>query len=153
MSSAKRISGRSFDVMAGDYLVHVDKMTASVNDNGGVAYSGGIPDGYTDGDYSADGEIELDVANFLILNQAAKAAGSWQALKPFDISCVADVGDNKGLNVVIFGCKLRISDLLNIDPMSKDKSTIKIKFDVTDRNFITINGVPIIDPKSIENLA
>ena len=150
--SNKRISGKSFDTMVGDYLMHVDKFSLTVNDNGGVAMSGGIPDGYTDGDYTADGEIELDTTNFLILNQAAKAAGSWQALPPFDISSVADVGDNKGLRVDAYGCKLRVSDLLNIDPKSNEKTTHKIKYDVTDRNFVAINGVPVIDPKSIENL-
>lgn len=151
--SNKRISGKSFDVMVGDYMLHVDKFSITVNDNGGVAYSGGVPDGYTAGDFSADGEIEIDTVNLLTLNQAAKAAGSWEDLEPFDISTVADVGDNKGLRVDAYGCKLRLSDLLAIDPKSNEKSTHKIKFDVTDRNFVAVNGVPIISPKSIENLA
>lgn len=151
--SGKRISGKSFDVMVGDYLVHVNKMTLNIKDDGGVAIDNGIPNGYTDGEVSADGEIELDTRNFNILNQAAKASGSWQTLDPFDIACVADLGDDESMRVDAYGCKLRISDLLNVDKSSKDKHTHKIKFDVTDRNFIAINGVPYIDPESISSLA
>ncbi len=150
---SRRISGASFDIMIGDFLVHVENMTCTVNDGGGVAQTGGVPDGYTDGEFSADGEIELDTNNFMILNQAAKAAGSWQQLEPFDISTVADVNDDKGLRVDIFGSKLRIADLLKIDPKSKDKHTHKLKYDVTSPSFININGVPIIDPRRIEKLS
>jgi hypothetical protein len=145
--STKRISGKSFDVMVGDYLLHVDKASLTISDNGGVAMTDGIPDGYTDGDVSASGDIEIDTANFNILLGAAKSAGSWRELPPFDISFVADTGGsdaNKGLRVDAAGCRLKIADLLSIDPKSADKQVHKLTFDVTDSAFVSINGVPYI---------
>lgn len=152
MAGGRRISGRSFEVRVGDFLVQMKKMTLAINDGGGVATDNGVPNGWTDGVYSASGEIEINTRNFKILNKAAGKAGSWQDLEAFDITSVADCGAEENLTIDAYGCKLRLSDLLAVDEKSSDEHIHKIKFDVTDPNFVAIDGVPVISPKNIENL-
>ena len=51
-----------------------------------------------------------------------------------------------------FGCKLKVSSLLDIDPKGGSKTTHKVPFDVTSPDFIRINGVPYLDASEIEGL-
>lgn len=145
--STGRINGQSFDIRLAGILVHVESFTCNVEDNSTVKMNKGLPDGYLNGDRKASGEIEIDIANFGYLSIAAKAAGSWAELPPFDINVTAfgSNGSTKELmHVIAHGCRLKLNDLLNIDPNSSDASTIKIGYDVTDRNFVHVNGVPIV---------
>lgn len=79
-----RISGMNFDITLGDLQVHVEKATLDITDNSAVAQTRGVPDGFVDGDVTASGEYELDAANFALLIEAAKRAGSFRKLEPVD---------------------------------------------------------------------
>lgn len=146
-----RISGMNFDVNLGDLQVHIEKATLDITDNSAAVQSGGVPDGHVDGDVSASGEFELDSANFALLIEAAKRSGSFRKLEPFDTVFFAKAGDDE-LRVEAFGCKLKVSSLLDIDPKGGSKTTHKVPYDVTSPDFIRINGVPYLDASEIEGL-
>lgn len=136
----KHISGQDFDVMVGDLLVHVESLGATITDNSKAVTTKGVPDGYVDGDVSCSGDIEFDTKNFNILVEAARASGSFRGLEPFDIKCVALVGNEK-MTQELFVCKVNVSDLINIDPKGSEKSKHKVTFEVTSPDFVKINGV------------
>ncbi len=146
-----RIGGKNFDVNLGDLLVHVESCTLDITDNTAVAQDKGVPNGHVDGDVSAGGEMEFDTANFNLLIEAAKRAGSFRQLDPFDSVFFAKAGEEE-LRVEAFGCKLKVSSLLNIDPKGGEKSKHKVPFDVTSPDFIRINGVPYLTAEEIEGL-
>ncbi len=146
-----RIGGKNFDVNLGDLLVHVESCTLDITDNTAVAQDKGVPNGHVDGDVSASGEMEFDTANFNLLIEAAKRAGSFRQLDPFDSVFFAKAGDEE-LRVEAFGCKLKVSSLLNIDPKGGEKSKHKVPYDVTSPDFIRINGVPYLAAEEIEGL-
>lgn len=146
-----RIGGKNFDVNLGDLLVHVESCTLDITDNTAVAQDKGVPNGHVDGDVSASGEMEFDTANFNLLIEAAKRAGSFRQLDPFDSVFFAKAGEEE-LRVEAFGCKLKVSSLLNIDPKGGEKSKHKVPFDVTSPDFIRINGVPYLAAAEIEGL-
>ena len=146
-----RIGGKNFDVNLGDLLVHVESCTLDVTDNTSVAQSKGVPNGHVDGDVLASGEMEFDTSNFNLLIEAARAAGSFRELEPFDVVFFAKAGDEE-LRVEAFGCKLRVSSLLSVDPKGGEKSKHKVPFDVTSPDFIRINGVPYLAAAEIEGL-
>ncbi|KPG92921.1 phage tail protein [Pseudomonas sp. RIT-PI-q] len=146
-----RIGGKNFDVNLGDLLVHVESCTLDITDNTAVAQSKGVPDGHVDGDVSASGEFEFDTSNFNLLIEAARTAGSFRGLEPFDSVFFAKAGEEE-LRVEAFGCKLKVSSLLGIDPKGGEKSKHKVPFDVTSPDFIRINGVPYLAAAEIEGL-
>jgi hypothetical protein len=146
-----RIGGMNFDVNVGDLQIHIEKTTLDISDNSAVTQTGGVPDGHVDGDVSASGEFELDSANFGLLIEAAKRAGSFRELEPFDVVFFAKAGDDE-LRVEAFACKLKVSSLLDIDPKGGSKTTHKVPYDVTSPDFIRINGVPYLAASEIEGL-
>ncbi len=146
-----RIGGMNFDVNLGDLQIHIEKATLDITDNTAVAQTGGVPDGHVDGDVSASGEFELDSSNLSLLIEAARRAGSFRKLEPFDTVFFAKAGEDE-LRVEAFGCKLKVSSLLDIDPKGGSKTTHKVPFDVTSPDFIRINGVPYLDASEIEGL-
>ncbi|KAA8697161.1 MULTISPECIES: phage protein [Pseudomonas] len=146
-----RIGGKNFDVNLGDLLVHVESCTLDITDNSKVAQTRGVPDGYVDGDVSAAGEFELDSTNFGLLIDAARAAGSFRELEAFDSVFFAKAGDDE-LRIEAFGCKLKVSSLLSIDPKGGEKTKHKVPFEVTSPDFIRINGVPYLSSTEIEGL-
>jgi hypothetical protein len=146
-----RIGGKNFDVNLGDLLVHVESCTLDITDNTAVAQSGGVPNGHVDGDVSGSGEMEFDTSNFNLLIEAARTAGSFRELEPFDSIFFAKAGDEE-LRIEAFGCKLKVSSLLSIDPKGGEKSKHKVPFDVTSPDFIRINGVPYLAAAEIEGL-
>jgi len=146
-----RISGMNFDVNLGDLQVHIEKATLDITDNSAAVQTGGVPDGHVDGDVSASGEFELDSANFGLLIEAAQRAGSFRKLEPFDVVFFAKAGEDE-LRVEAFGCKLKVSSLLDIDPKGGSKTSHKVPYDVTSPDFIRINGVPYLDASEIEGL-
>lgn len=147
----QRISGKNIDVNVGDLLVHVDKATLELEDSTAVAKDNGIPNGWVDGEVSASGELEVDVANLKMLTEAAKAGGSWKALPEFDILFYANTGTEE-FKVEAFGCKIKISSLLDKDSAGGNKHVSKLPFDVTDPDFVRINGVPYLAGSEIDNL-
>lgn len=146
-----RIGGKNFDVNLGDLLVHVETCTLDITDNSAVAQDKGVPNGFVDGDVTASGEMEFDTLNFNLLIEAARSAGSFRQLEPFDSVFFAKAGEEE-LKVEAFGCKLKVSSLLNIDPKGGEKSKHKVPFDVTSPDFVRINGVPYLAAAEIEGL-
>ncbi len=146
-----RIGGKNFDVNLGDTKVHVETATLDITDNTAVAQNKGVPNGHVDGDVTASGEMELDIVNFQLLKDQAATAGSFRALEPFDIVFYAKAGDSE-IKYEAFGCKIRLSSLLNIDPKGGTKSTVKVQYDVTSPDFVHIDGVPYLAPEEIEGL-
>ena len=68
----QRLSGKNFDVYLGDMLVHVESASLDIEDSSEVAKTNGIPNGWTDGEVGASGEIEVDAANLKLVTEAAK---------------------------------------------------------------------------------
>ncbi|MGV6475014.1 DUF2597 family protein [Azotobacter vinelandii] len=146
-----RIGGKNFDVNLGDLLVHVESCTLDITDNSAVAQDRGVPNGHVDGDVTASGEMEFDTANFNLLIEAARSAGSFRGLEPFDAVFFAQTPSEE-LKVEAFGCKLKVSSLLNIDPKGGEKSKHTVPFEVTSPDFIRINGVSYLAASEIEGL-
>ncbi|GAB5990774.1 phage protein [Aeromonas enteropelogenes] len=147
----RRISGQSFDTTLMGIMVHVEKASLSITDSSAVAQTRGIPDGYVDGEVSAECEFELDAKNFKLLSDAAKRSGSWRGMKPDDVLFYADTGDET-MKVEAFGVKLQIADLLDIDPKGGSKGVHKLKGIVTSPDFVHINGVPYLSDDDTRHL-
>lgn len=150
MSGAK-LAGTSFDFDAGGVQIHADKMTLDITDNTAVAKTRGVPNGFTQGDVEASGELELDSTNFLLLLDQAKAAGSWRGMDPVDFSTYGKAGDDE-LKLEAFGCKFTLSGLADIDNNSSDKTKHKVPYIVTDPDFVKINGTPYLTAEEIDGL-
>ncbi|KUQ05641.1 phage tail protein [Enterobacter roggenkampii] len=148
---SKRISGISFDVYLDSDLLHVETATLTITDNTAAATTHGVPDGYVDGDVSAEGEMELAIKAVAIIKARAQQNGSWRGIPPLDLLFYAKAGDEE-VKVEAFGCKLNLSDLLNIDPKGGAVATRKFKFVVTDPRFINIDGIPYLESEATENL-
>lgn len=147
--SSRRISGKDFYTTIGDLMIKVESASLSISDNSATTYTQGIPNGHVDGDASASGDITLDTQNFNLLIQAAKKAGSWKkfARETFDMQWFAQTDDR--LKVEAFGCLMKIDDLLDLDSKGGDKTTHKISYEVTDKNFVKINGVPYLEASEL----
>lgn len=146
-----RLSGMNFNVNMGDLLIHVDTATLNITDNSAVSQTGGVPDGYVDGDVSASGELSVNASNFNLISTVAKNAGSWRAMETFPILFYAKTAKDE-MKVEAFGCRIKLSDILDIDKKGGSSSLFKIPFDVTDPDFVHINGVPYLRPDEIENI-
>lgn len=146
-----RIGGKNFDINLGDLQIHIESCTLDITDNTAVAQSRGVPNGHVDGDVAASGEFEFDTSNFNLLIEAARAAGSFRQLEPFDSVFFAKAGDEE-LRIEAFGCKLKVSSLLSVDPKGGEKSKHKVPFEVTSPDFIRVNGVPYLAAAEIEGL-
>ncbi|RZF81301.1 DUF2597 family protein [Pseudoalteromonas sp. CO109Y] len=146
-----RLSGMNFNVNLGDIMVHVDTATLSITDNSAVSQTGGVPDGAVDGDVSANGELSVNASNFALISDAAKSAGSWRGMEPFDIMFYGKTSKDE-MKVEAFGCRIKLSDILDIDKKGGQASLFKIPFDVTSPDFVHINGVPYLRPDEIENI-
>jgi hypothetical protein len=145
------LSGQDFDIMFGDVMVHVENFSASITDNSKAVQTRGVPNGYVHGDAGCDGDMEVDTVNFQKIKDAAKAAGSFRKLPPFDIVCIGKNIDNEQ-KIELFGCLLLISDLFNLDSKGGEKNKHKIKFQVTSPDFVRIDGVPYLSEEDIRDL-
>ena len=146
-----RFSGRNFDVTILGLMVHVKSASATINDESAVAKTRGVTDGYTDGAVTCDVEYELDLNNFRKLQQKAREAGSWRGVEPFDCMFYANNGSDED-KVELYGVKLLIADLINVDPDSADKTTRKLKGFVTSPHFVKINGIPYLSTDDTRGL-
>ena len=146
-----RIGGKNFDINLGDLLIHVESATLDITDNTAVAQDKGVPNGFVDGDVTASGELELDTQNLNLIIESARQAGSFRKLATFDMVFFAQTADEE-LRVEAFGCKLKISSVLSIDPKGGEKTKHKLPYDVTSPDFVRINGVPYLDATETEGL-
>ncbi len=151
MSGNKRIGGKDLDFMLGDLMIHAESFSLSISDGTTATKTRGITNGYVDGETSADGDIEVDSTNLNLIIEAARKAGSFKELEPFDIVSNAETASEK-FNLEAFGCKLMLSDVLNADPKGGDKLKHKIKYIVTSKDFVRINGVPYLSKRETESL-
>ncbi|HGN0016961.1 TPA: DUF2597 family protein [Proteus mirabilis] len=149
--SGKRISGQSIDFNIDGDLVHVEKVSLSITDNTGVAQTNGVPDGYVNGDVSAEGELELSTKYLNVITAKARSAGSWRAIPLVDLMWYAKAGSEE-LKVESFGCKLNVTDILDVDPKGGAVMTHKIKFIVTSPDFVRINGIPYLESELTDKL-
>ncbi|WP_419174408.1 phage protein [Desulfosediminicola sp.] len=147
----KRVSSSSFSVTVGDLKMMVGKATLSIEDGRKVVKDNGVPNGFVDGEVGASGELELDATAMGILAEAANSAGSWQGIEPLDIMFYAK-GTKEEEKVEAFGCLLNITDLPEFDPTSDKKAITKVAFEVTDPDFIRINGIPYLEKERTEAL-
>lgn len=148
---SKRIGGKDVDIMLSDLMIHISGFSITIDDSTTTSKTRGVPNGYVDGEVSGSGELEVDTQNFNLIIEAAKKAGSFKKLEPFDIVSNADVDDEQ-LNIEAFGCKLRISDLINVDPKGGESLKHKLPFDITSPDFIRINGVSYLESSETENI-
>ncbi|EAQ6131893.1 DUF2597 family protein [Salmonella enterica] len=149
--STERISGMSFDVSFNGRNVHVKTATLDITDNTKAIQERGVPNGWVRGDVEASGEIELDTINFQLLGEAAREAGSWRDIEEADFLFFAQAAKTE-LKIEAFGCKLLISNLLNIDSKGGDSMSHKIKFMVTSPEFVKIDGMPILSAADVRDI-
>jgi hypothetical protein len=149
-----RLAGVDFDIRMGDFAIPINKTNISIEDGGEVSLSGGTPNGYTSGEMKASGEMVLSPEGLSILTEAAKSAGSWEELPPYDMLFYGKAIGNDGeeMKVEAFDCKFRLADLLDVDRNSNTKPETKLKFDVTGRDFVFINDVPVLSKARRERL-
>lgn len=147
----KRISNSSFTFTLGDFKVIAEKASLSIEDNRKAVKDAGVPNGWVPGEVSASGDIELDAAAMQILSEEAKAQGSWQGIPTVDLMFYAK-GTLEEEKVEAFGCLLNLSDIAEYDPTSDKKAVTKISYEVTHPDFVSINGVPYLDPERTEDL-
>lgn len=147
----RRVSNSSFSVTVGNLKMMVDKATLSIEDGRKAVKDGGVPNGYVDGEVGASGELELDAAAMAILAEEAKAKGSWQEIEPLDLMFYAK-GTTEEEKIEAFGCLLNITDLPEYDPTSDKKAITKIAYEVTDPDFVRIDGTPYLAKYRTENI-
>ena len=148
---SQRLTGLDIDVMIGDYLVHFEEISITIDDSSTTSKSKGRANGYVRGMVSASGDITVDTANFNVIVQAAQSAGSFSQLEPFDVVFAGETTADS-LKIEAFDCLLKISDLLSASVTSEDKLTHKLTYDVTGKEFVRINGVPYLNDDNIESL-
>lgn len=139
----ERISGMSFDFFMRGMPIHAEDVSLSINDSSAVATTRGIPDGFVAGEVTAEGEITVDERNFAKFTAIAAAAGSYRDLPLTDFTFFAMRGGTKA-KIEVFGVKLILSDVLSINGKGGEKSTKKIKYFSTSKDFVRINGVPYL---------
>ncbi|EDX4100145.1 DUF2597 family protein [Salmonella enterica] len=149
--STERISGMSFDVSFNGRNIHVKTATLDITDNTKAIQERGVPNGWVRGDVEASGEIEVDTVNFQLLGEAAREAGSWRDIEEADFLFFAQAAKTE-LKIEAFGCKLLISNLMNIDSKGGDSMSHKIKFLVTSPDFVHIDGTPVLSTQDVRDL-
>ncbi|WP_188008870.1 phage protein [Grimontia hollisae] len=138
-----RISGKNLKFMMDGLKLNAQKWTLDITDNTTVTKTNGVPDGYVEGDVEASGELELNTSNFNLLMKVAQRAGSFRGIQPFDAMGFGKT-DRDELKVEMFGIKLKIASLVDADSNGGSALMHKIPFDVTDPDFVNINGVPYL---------
>lgn len=145
-----QISALEVDISLNSSNIIANKMTISITDNSKAAKSKGMPDGTLRGSVEATGSFEFDSYNFGLLLEDAKKAGSFRGMKPVDVLAHADAAVK--LKVGAYGCKMKLSDVLDVDYTSEDGLVHKVEFYVTGKDFIKINDVPYLDSDEVAHL-
>lgn len=147
--SNKRFNGLSFDFNLGDFRINAKKFSLDITDNSTFAKRDGRPNGFLVGDVEATGTITLDRDGLGKFTEAARAAGSFQDLEPFDITAYAKAGDDY-IVIKAYGCRVKLNKLLNVDTSSTDETEFELPFDVTAPEFVEIDGVPYCAKKETD---
>lgn len=147
----QHISGSDVDVMLGTTLINVKQFSLNIEDGVKATNTRGVPDGHVNGAVAASGEITLDTPNFQLVMAEARAAGSFQQLEPMDIIGLGKTLDLK-FKVAAFGCKLKLNKILDAAGEGGDKLEHSIPYEVTDKRFVEIDGVPYLDQNRLDRL-
>ena len=147
MNGTQRFNGLSFDIDLGEFSIHVKKFTLDITDNSAAAKRNGRPDGWLKGDVEASGKITVDRAGLKAFTNSAKSAKSFQDLDTFDIQSYAKLADDE-FKVNVYGCKVKLASLLNIDKGSTDETEFELDYVVTSPKFVEIDGVPYVNQES-----
>ncbi len=81
----------------------------------------------------------------------ARTVGSWRGIQPVDLMWYAKAG-NEEIKVEAYGCKLIVSDILDVDPKGGSVMMHKVKFVVTSPDFVRINGIPYLEAELTQGL-
>lgn len=138
---SERISGQNITLFVGPALVTFEKVTLNIEDTSKAVHSKGLPNGFVRGKLSASGEVEVDTANFMLLQALALAAGSWQGIGTWDAIFTAYAGETV-LNVIADECLFKVTKVLDAGAEGGDKLMHTLPFEVTGQDFVRINGVP-----------
>ncbi len=138
------ISGKNFAIFISGLMVTVDKATLKITDNLEVQKTNGVPDGYTEGDVDADGELTMSYKYFIAMIALARAAGSWRAMPGFDLDFIGATTSNV-FPVAAYECKFKLESIVDADKNGKDKGVVTLPFNVTGKDFVKIGGVPYLD--------
>lgn len=147
----QHISASDVNVMVGTTLVNLEAFTLNIEDGSTGTKTRGITHGWVNGDVSASGEITVDTENLKLLIDAAKEAGSFQAVPLVDVVCSAKTVDQT-LKVAAYGCKITMSKVLEAGKASGSKLEHTLPFTVTDKRFVEIDGVPYMDQDRLAEL-
>lgn len=147
----QHITGPDVDVMFGTTLINVKQFSVNIEDGSKVTSTRGVSHGWVRGAVSASGELTLDTENFNLIMEAARSAGSFQALETIDIVGMGQTVDQE-FKVAVYGCKLRINKVLEAGGDGGEKLEHSIPFEVTDSRFVEINGVPYLDQDYVTQL-
>lgn len=146
-----RLSGHDIDAMVGDYTVQFEEVTLTIEDNSKAVMSRGRPNGHVRGSIKASGEFTVDSANLSVMMDAARSAGSFIELPPFDVVFNGETSEDT-LRVEAFECLTKLSDVLNANANGEEKLTHKIPYEVTGKHFVRINGTPYAPESEISRL-
>ncbi|MGR6871179.1 phage protein [Pseudomonas sp. HK3] len=141
--SHQHIAGKNVHVFLDGAMITIDKVTLKITDNMEVQKTNGIPDGYVDGDVAAGGEITMAYKYFKLITAMAAKAGSYRALKPFDMDFIGATVDDL-MPVKAHGCKIKLDSILDVDKNDKKKGMVTLPYEVTSPRFVDINGVPYL---------
>lgn len=133
----QRFNGLSFVFDFGGLSITAQKFKLEISDGMKVAMRNGRPDGYLLGECTANGSLTLEIADVNKMIEACK--DSIQEIDTIDIHAFAEAGGVE-FKVEAFGCKLKMSTILDVDKNSSDETTIEVSFDVTSPDFVKING-------------
>jgi len=147
----QHISGSDINISLGTQLISVKQYTLNIEDGVKTTSTRGIVDGWVRGAVTASGEITLDTENYNLLIEKARKAGSWQQLEVFDIIGLGKTLDQK-FKTAAYGCKAKLNKILDAGGDGGDKLEHTIAYEVTDKRFVEINGVPYLDQSFIETL-
>ena len=136
--SVEKVTGKSVELMFGTMFVGARKAGLSITDNTVVTTDRGLPNGYIRGSVSAEGEIELSPMYFNMV-VAMGIANGFQKLPLFDLKFVA-TGFTDYMFYEAFGCKLMINKVLEYDTNADEEITHTLKYIVTDKKFVKLNG-------------
>ncbi len=147
----QHISGADVNIGLGTALINVKQYTLNVEDGVKATSTRGVPDGHVRGAVTASGEITVDTANYNLIIEQARKAGSFQQMPVFDIVAMGKTVD-QSFKTAAYGCKLSLTKILDATAEGGDKLEHTIPYTVTDPRFVEINGVPYIDQSFLDTL-
>lgn len=147
----QHISGADVNIGLGTALINVKQYTLNVEDGVKATSTRGVPDGHVRGAVAASGEITVDTANFNLIVEQGRKAGSIQQMPVFDIIAIGKTVD-QSFKTAAYGCKLSITKILDAAAEGGDKMEHTLPYVVTDSRFVEINGVPYLDQQFLDTL-